>query len=49
MHLVTAGMLLVGWVIGRLGTLEALRYRDWDLLVKVVTIFRRANHADWGL
>ena len=28
LHLVTAGKLLVGWVIGRLGTLEALRYKD---------------------
>ena len=41
LHLVTAGKLLVGWVIGR--------YRDWEYLVKVVMIFRRANRANWGL
>ena len=49
LHLVTADKLLVGWVIGRLGTLEALCYGNWDLLVKVVTVFRRAIHVDWGL
>ena len=49
LHLVTVDKLLVGWVIGRLGRVETLHYRDWDLLIRVVTVFRRGDRVGWGL
>ena len=48
MHLVTVDKLLVGWVIGRLGRMETLCYRDWGLLVVVVPAFQRVTPAGWG-